>query len=199
MVNKKSAPLDDEQLVHAVWLGSTETYGTLCQKYRGGILGVIISIVGNRDMAEDILQDTLLIAYRSLHQLRTPSRFGHWLCIIARRQAYRYLEIRKRVDIVPLQEDEPSEISCRSSGQDPAEEFDRNEQVAQVHKEISRLPMQYQVLLELRYWRQLNTSHIAQILGLPESTVKWRIHEAKRLLLLSLGDTIPKEERYEQR
>lgn len=179
---------DDMFLVEATKAGHTEAFDELVHRYISAVRGMIFSVVGHREFAEDIMQDALLIAYRSIQQLKQPDRFPSWLCTIARRCAIRSLRSSKKQILVPLMEHEPSTIASVRFVDDAVEEFDQNETIAVLHKALHLLPHEYQIVLELRYWRRMKSRVISEALGLPETTVKWRLHKAVELLSKVIGE-----------
>ena len=176
--------LDDGLLVAATKVGRTEAFDELARRYMGVIRGVAYSIVGHKEAAEDVMQDALLIAYRSVGQLKQPERFANWLYSIARHRAIRLSQTGKKATLEPLMAHEPDLMALSQSIEDPAEVFDRQETVSGLHRAMLSLPPEYRVVLELRYWRQLKIRVIGETLGIPETSVKWRLHKAKKLLAL---------------
>ena len=77
--------------------------------------GAAYAILGNTEASEDVAQDALLIAYRSIRQLRQPARFGSWLYAIARHRALRTQRSSANAALVPLEEHEPQAIATSRS------------------------------------------------------------------------------------
>ena len=178
--------LDLVPLVLAASNGLDEAFDELCHRYAGAIRGTVYSILGDRELAADVLQDSLLIAYRSLHQLDKPASFPNWLYTIARHRANHTLRVRKKLHLVPLREDEPGIIAAAGMDEDLAATLDRVEAISRLHRELHHLPQDYRIVLELRYWRELKIREIGEVLGVPETTVKWRLHKAKELLFCTM-------------
>lgn len=191
---------DDVFLVEATKAGHTEAFDELIHRYISAVRGMAFCVVGHREFAEDIMQEALLIAYRSIRQLKQPERFPSWLCTIVRRCAIRSLRNsnKHKQVLVPLMEHEPSIIASSQLVDDVAEEFDQNEAIAALHKVLHLLPHEYQIVLELRYWRRMKAKMISEALGLPETTVKWRLHKAVELLAQMIGEARQKETYHEQ-
>ncbi|NKB68580.1 MAG: sigma-70 family RNA polymerase sigma factor [Candidatus Latescibacteria bacterium] len=186
----------DADLVEAARAGCQRAFAQLVRRYLSTLRGVVYSLVGQSSGVDDIVQDTLLAAYRSLDRIVDPERFGHWLYTVARRRAIRFRQAQQRQRLVPLREEEPEIIAQVGTQPDPAAIFDRNEALAALHQRLEGLPDDYRLVLELRYWRGLPTRKMAHLLGWPETTVKWRLHKAKQLLQQQLKPREGKEYSY---
>ena len=82
-------------IVTAARAGSSPAFDELVRRYKGATIGVAYSILGQPELSEDIAQESFLIAYRAMHQLKHPNRFPSWVCAIARNRAIRCLRDRK--------------------------------------------------------------------------------------------------------
>ena len=87
----------DEDLVRLAVAGEAQAFGELAQRYRPAMLALAERYVGRNSGAEDVVQDSLLLAHRSLGSLRNPSRVAAWLHAVTRRRATLYLRGAKRV------------------------------------------------------------------------------------------------------
>jgi RNA polymerase sigma-70 factor (ECF subfamily) len=170
----------DEELVVASLLGDIAAFDVLVLRYRPAVLAAVSRQISNRALTEDICQEAFLLAFKALPQLTDASRFGAWLHAIARRQAIRHSrgEARashNRLDDVIL---EHSQVL----GQSGWENLERQEQAEWVQQAMATLPDDFQLALTLRYWAEMPLERIAAFLGLPLSTVKWRLHRARALM-----------------
>ena len=174
--------LDLVPIVMAAKAGSSPAFDELVRRYKSATIGVAFSILGQPELAEDIAQETFLVAYRAMHQLKRPNRFPSWICAIARNRAIRCLHDRKKENLVPLLDQEASLIANFRTIADPGEELDQAEVISQLHRLLLLLAPEYRVVIDLRYWRGLKTKDIGESLGIPETTVKWRLHKGMDLL-----------------
>ena len=76
----------DAELVQSAQSGDEGAFETLVKKYRIRIYAIISAFIDNPQDREDIAQETFINAYRNLHQLSKPERFGSWLDTIAQNQ-----------------------------------------------------------------------------------------------------------------
>jgi RNA polymerase sigma-70 factor (ECF subfamily) len=123
----------------------------------------------NPSEAEDIAQDALLRAWRRRDTLREADRRNQWLGTIVRNEAFRQ-HARVRPD--------PTAAIETYEGAEDAQVVATVER-ADLHAALKRLSMRDRELLELRYEEDLTQSAIARRLGIPEGTVKVRLHRAR--------------------
>ncbi len=123
----------------------------------------------NPSEAEDIAQDALLRAWRRRSTLREADRRNQWLATIVRNEAFRQ-HARVRPD--------PTSTIETHEGAEDAQVVATVER-ADLHAALKRLSERDRELLELRYNEDLTQSAIARRLGIPEGTVKVRLHRAR--------------------
>lgn len=123
----------------------------------------------NPSEAEDIAQDALLRAWRRRSTLREADRRNQWLSTIVRNEAF-----RQHARIRP---DPTSEIETYEGAEDA--QVVATVERADLHAALERLNKRDRQLLELRYGEDLTQSAIASRLGIPEGTVKVRLHRAR--------------------
>lgn len=131
-------------------------------------------VVSHHD-AEDVLQETLLRAYRSLPSLRDAATLGPWLYRIATNEALRHIEQNRRAVLAldPAPDDEASMAL--------AEEYvDYSDlEAVKLRDAVLSLPPKQQATFNLRYFDELEYSEIASILQCSEPTAKANYHFAK--------------------
>lgn len=126
----------------------------------------------NPSEAEDIAQDALLRAWRRRSTLREPDRRNQWLATIVRNEAFRQ-HARVRPD--------PTDTIELSEGAEDAQVIAAVE-LADLHQALRKLSEKDRHLLEMRYQDDLTQGAIARKLGIPEGTVKVRLHRARNKL-----------------
>ena len=90
------AEVDDADLVAQSVAGSREAFGQIVARYQGPVCAVAYSATGSLALSEDVAQETFLIAWRQLRELREVTRLRSWLCGIARIQAANVRRREKR-------------------------------------------------------------------------------------------------------
>jgi RNA polymerase sigma-70 factor, ECF subfamily len=174
----------DELLVVAAILGNLDAFEQLVVRYRPAVVRLARTIVGT-DYAEDVAQDSLLLAFKALPTIEEPRKFAAWLSAITRHQALRLgktetAQMRKRV---ALDEALLEKIEALAK---PLADKEGNEWMI---KELDSLPSDYAMPLRLRFLDEMPLKRIAAFMGVPLSTVKWRIHHGKKLLRAKVEST----------
>jgi len=175
MMTRSESP--DEVLVLAAILGNLEAFEELVVRYRPAVVRLARTIVG-ADHAEDVAQDSLLLAFKALPGIEEPRKFPAWLSAITRHRAFRFsksetVQMSKRV---ALDEALLEKIGALAR---PLAEKERDEEMIEA---LESLPSDYAMPLRLRFLDEMPLNRIAAFMGLPLSTVKWRIHHGKKLL-----------------
>jgi RNA polymerase sigma-70 factor, ECF subfamily len=167
----------DEVLVVGAILGDLSAFEELVVRYRAAVVRVAQAIVG-REFAEDVAQDALLLAFKALPSIDDPSKFAAWLSAITRHRAFRFgkrehTHLSGRVVLDEVLLDRLAVLAQPLADNCGSEEL----QLA-----LSNLPEEQALVLRLRFLDEMPVKRIAAFLGLPLSTVKWRLHRGKALL-----------------
>ncbi len=178
--------LPDDLLVGLAILGDLRSFDVLALRYRKAVLRVA-QVYAHAELAEDIVQEALLIAFKALPTIDDPAKFASWLYAITRHAALRISKSesaknQNRVDLDELLLAQ-SEALAR-----PFFEADTFE-TAWVRAAIDELADEYRLILQLRFYDEMSLKRIAKFLELPLTTVKWRLHRAKQLLKEKLTPT----------
>lgn len=175
MMTRSESP--DEVLVLAAILGNLDAFEELVVRYRPAVVRLARTIVG-ADHAEDVAQDSLLLAFKALPGIEEPRKFPAWLSAITRHRAVRFSrsETAHMSKRVPLDEALLEKIEALAK---PLAEKERDEEMIAA---LESLPSDYAMPLRLRFLDEMPLNRIAAFMGIPLSTVKWRIHHGKNLL-----------------
>ena len=167
----------DELLVVAAILGNLDAFEQLVVRYRPAVVRLARTIVGP-DYAEDVAQDSLLLAFKALPSIEEPQKFPAWLSAITRHRALRFntSETQHQSKRVALDEALLENIEALAK---PVAEKERDESLIAA---LDSLPADYAMPLRLRFLDEMPLNRIAAFMGVPLSTVKWRIHHGKKLL-----------------
>lgn len=173
----------DEQLLQLALTGDSLAFGRLCERHRAVVWRVAAS-VADGSVADDIAQDTVVRAYRSLRSYRREAPFAAWLCRIALNAAqdYRRSSWFRRVRLF---DDAPSLAAAQ---RDPTlEAMDRLTQRA-IRQAVAALPERERTPIWLHYFEGFSVAEIARLCDTPEATVRSRIKAGLRRLRPRLGD-----------
>jgi RNA polymerase sigma-70 factor (ECF subfamily) len=155
------------------------------------IYGLLVRLVGRPDVAEDLMQETLLRAYRSLETYRPEGKFRAWIFRIAVNLARDWIRRRPREAVTSLDDgEEPPGASVMARSVQPDAHLVEGERSGRVGAALARLPQADREVLVLRYYGDMAFKDIARVTGEPLGTVLARAHRA----LKKLGDLLPEGE-----
>jgi RNA polymerase sigma-70 factor (ECF subfamily) len=160
-------------LVERAVVGDRGAFDRLVEPYLSVALGAARLITGHEADAADAVQDALLQSWQALGSLRDPVLFPAWFRKIVIRSATRFVSRRRMLTELDLEAPGPTDALER--------EFNRR----QLARSFARLDSKDRVLLTLHHYWQLPVAESAQLLGLPEGTVRSRVHHALRRLRAS--------------
>ncbi len=167
----------DATLVRRSLRGDTDAFRELLSRYTGAVFALIYSCVGRGEQAEDIAQEVFLQTYRSIGNLKDPSKFGSWIYGLTRRVCMNWIRRRKAepLSLEELTEGEPARSPNAVSsvlGESEIEILDL----------IQSLPIIYREVIHLRYIDDYSYREIARFLDISESAVNIRLIKARRML-----------------
>jgi RNA polymerase sigma-70 factor (ECF subfamily) len=174
---KLGAEPPDEVLVVAAILGDLDAFDELALRYRAAVVRTAQAVVGRED-AEDVAQDSLLLAFKALPSIDDPTKFGAWLSAITRHRAFRFgkregAHRAGKVDIDDFLLDQVHSLGHPLVTPEADDEL---------KLALENVPADYALVLRLRFFDEMPLKRIAAFLGAPLSTVKWRVHRGKELL-----------------
>ncbi len=175
---KSNKELPDEVLVVAAILGDFEAFNELVLRYRTAVVRFAQSIVGLTD-AEDIAQDTLLLAFKALPSIENPDKFAAWLMTIARNRALRFIKRKKDKSSKHVEFDEMLLEHISELNQPLIDRKDSNEEIMMA---LAKLPEEYAMVMRMRYFDEMPLKRMTAFLNVPMHTIKWRIFRGKQLL-----------------
>ena len=146
-----------------------------------------LAITGDQCLAEDILQEVFLRMYRYAATIDTMLPLEPWLYRVTSRVTYSWVK-RIRWLFARLQENINRWALAPDPRFDPERVAEDREHRAIVHRAIDRLPRAQRVVVVLHYLEELSTREIAEVMDVPEGTVKSRLHYARLKLRKLLQD-----------
>ncbi len=164
----------DELLVLRSREGSRTAIEQLLTRWQPRLWRQALRLTGRDDAAWDVLQETLMSITRSIRKLDDPARFRRWAYTILTRRANDWRRRRARaVPTAELHEDEIAHDDRRC---------DASANVSMVREALARLPGDRQALFALHYQEGFEIWEMAEILSIPEGTVKSRLFHARHQL-----------------
>lgn len=148
-------------------------FDSLVTVYHADMFRYAVWLCRDRSIAEDVVQEALLRAWKSLDALRDEDAAKHWLLTIVRRENARYFE-RKRLETVDVDDLSPAQQALIA-------ETD-NAQLNELREAIYRLEDDYREPLVLQVLMGYTTTEIAELMGLKQGAILTRLHRARHKL-----------------
>lgn len=160
--------------------GDSTAFGRLVEHYAPRIYSHLYRIVGSREEAEDLAQETFLRVFRYLDRYDTSRPFKTWLYTIATNTAFNALRSRRRRG-QPVALDDGLSVAGPAS-QEPGRKVERNERLDIVARAVGRLPPRSAALVQLYYREDLSMREAAEVVGMTEGAAKVALLRARRTL-----------------
>jgi RNA polymerase sigma-70 factor, ECF subfamily len=172
-------PLSDAAVVRRVLAGDTEAYAVLVERYYQRCARYAVRVIGNREDAEEAVQDTLLRAFRSLHRYEERGQFTAWLFRILANQCRSAIArmARRERDFPDIYGDEALPVAAGPNGDGdmPAIHGSTGDRLDAA---LARLPGNQREALALRFGESLSYEDMSAITGASVSALKMRVSRA---------------------
>ena len=166
----------DAALVARVQAGDMDAYGTLVRDHLRRAFALAYRVMGQREDAEDLVQDAFLVALERIQSFEAGRPFGPWFFRIL---VNRGLNAR-RSRAVRRTEQVPDEAPARTES--PAVHAERMELRGRLRTALDALPERQRVAIEMFELEGFTSAEIGEVLGIPDGTVRWYLHQARRTL-----------------
>jgi len=191
MARLESEVSHETECLRRVQRGEGEAFGPLVEKYQQRIFSIVFHLVRRRDEVEDLAQEIFFKAFRAIRSYNFQSSFATWLSRIAVNHCYDYLrKVRaSRLSYYSdMTEESASELerkleSPQGRGLDHGEKAALRDFVGRL---LARAPEDDRIILTLKELEDFSVEEIAELLKLKSSTVKVRLHRARKRMLEDL-------------
>lgn len=187
---------EEAQLVAELQAGSEEAFAYVLERYRNPIYSMVAQILVSEADAADVLQNIFVKVFRGIGQFHGQSTLKTWLYRIAVREALNFRRgwFRRHFHEPFSIDDEPAEpaakLAMAPAASGPYETLEQSERQQLVKTALDALPRSYRAVLVLREMEDLPYDEIADMLGLPEGTVKSRLMRGRELLRRKLASML---------
>jgi len=180
----------DEELIARFQKGDEQAYTELVVRYRDKLMTFVYRFINDFELAEDIVQDTLLKLYTHRHYYRNIAKFSTWIYTIAGNLAKTELRKRKRHKVTNLSQmgSEDREYELPALEEEASEKAQGYYLEKQIQAAIQKLPSHFRTVVILRDIQELSYEEISKIVDVPLGTVKSRINRARLQLQKDLKE-----------
>jgi RNA polymerase sigma-70 factor (ECF subfamily) len=178
--------LDDIDLsvIEDVRAGNVRRFAEIVDRHRDRALTLAFRLLGNREEAEEAVQDAFLRCYRALERFRGESRFSTWFYRILYNRCLTLLGRRGEEEetSVPVDQAVLERVAAEGEESSALRLLEGREMADILQEETDRLPSQYRSALLLFYVQEMRYEEISEVLALPMGTVKSHLFRAREML-----------------
>ncbi|CAA9327752.1 MAG: RNA polymerase sigma factor RpoE [uncultured Gemmatimonadetes bacterium] len=177
--------LDDSGVVAAFLDGEKRAFGELVERYQTRLLNFVYRTTGDRERAEDLVQETFIRVYRHLHRFDQSKKFSTWVYTIASNLAKNELRNRSRNPLVLFQtikknwDADARPLEWEDNTYRPDDLFRKRHLKSMVESAVDQLPEHHRTVFILREMEGKTYEEIADITGANLGTVKSRLNRAR--------------------
>ena len=183
----EKAQKDYKLVIRATQKKDQQAFAELMDKYKDSIYYMLLKMVNNNDDAEDLTLEAFGKAFNRLNQYTPNFAFSTWLFKIATNNCIDFLRKKKKnvmsVDNrIPNNDGDDFMFEIKSEGMSP-EQLAMNDQKIQLMRQyVKKLKPRYEILVEMRYFKEMSYDEISDELNLPLGTVKAQLFRAREFL-----------------
>ncbi|MFW6206116.1 MAG: sigma-70 family RNA polymerase sigma factor [Gemmatimonadota bacterium] len=183
--SQELAELADPQLAAATLAGETRAFTVLADRYHARLLNFIHRMIGDRDRAEDLVQETFVRVHKHLHRYDQNRKFSTWAYTIAGNLAKNELRNRSRNPLVLFQtlkknwEADHRPLEWEDPRYRPDDLYRKRDLKAKVDEVVAELPEHHREVFVLRELEGKTYEEIAEVTGVNLGTVKSRLNRAR--------------------
>jgi RNA polymerase sigma-70 factor (ECF subfamily) len=177
-----------DHLVERAASGDGRAFDELTEAFLAPSLRLAQAILRSEADARDAVQDAFIAAWRDLPRLRERDRFEPWLTRIVVNRCRSALRHRRVVGVREISLEPPrdgeaggAQLGARRDARSPAD-HDAVAEADAIRRAFARLKPDARILIVLHHLEDRPVAEIAAVLGIPQGTVKWRLHAARAAL-----------------
>ncbi|MBT8397157.1 MAG: sigma-70 family RNA polymerase sigma factor [Gemmatimonadetes bacterium] len=177
--------LSDSEVVQNYLDGDARAFGELVDRYDKRLINFVYRTVGDRERAQDLIQETFVRVYRHLHRFDQTKKFSTWIYTIAGNLAKNELRNRSRNPLVLFQtikknwEADHRPLEWEDTKLRPDDLYRKRHLKELVEKSVAELPEHHRIVFVLRELEGKTYEEIADITGCNLGTVKSRLNRAR--------------------
>jgi RNA polymerase sigma-70 factor (ECF subfamily) len=165
-------------LVTGVCQGDQEAFRLIFDRYSRPVMGFIYDMVGDRELAEELTQETFVRAFRAIQTMKPETKLSTWLFGIARNVARESLRARSRsTRQVTLEDESVTDLSDRNPV--PVDQLLSKELNDLIRRSLAALDEDKRLVFTLKVFHQCSYEEIAEITGFSLAKLKTDLHRAR--------------------
>jgi RNA polymerase sigma-70 factor (ECF subfamily) len=176
-------------LVARACQGDQEAFRLIFERYSRPLISFIYDQVGNRDVADELTQETFVRAYRSLHTLRAETKLSTWLFGIAKNVARESLRARAR-DARNIDLEDKLVLNLSDRGPVPVKQLLNKELNEVIQNSLALLDEDKRLVFTLKVFQQCSYEEIAEITGFSIPKLKTDLHRARTEMRRRVGQYV---------
>ncbi|XEC94581.1 RNA polymerase sigma factor SigW [Paenibacillus tarimensis] len=184
----------EARLARMALKGDQQAFVELVGLYQDKLYHMAYRMLSNRQEAEDVVQDTFLRVYNNLDRYDDTMKFSTWIYRIATNLCIDRLRKRKPSYSLDAESADHEGLDgysmLPSDDRTPESELLLTETQRMIHQAIDTLPAKYKTVMILKYLQDLSLQEIGDVLGMPVTTVKTRVHRGREFLRKKLERVI---------
>ena len=174
----------DEELVALSMGGDVESFNQLVLRWERPIYALAYRVIGREDEARDVVQETFLRAFRGIGKFRGQAKFSSWVYRIALNLCRDWMRRERRAPLLPTPEG--VDVVELAAAQGPVESIEdlvaRKDLSRVVAEAMTKLPEEQRTAIILKEYHGMTFQEIADLQGVPLSTVKTRLYQGLNVL-----------------
>ena len=167
----------DDVLIGRIAGGDRLAMQVLFARHHVRVYRFVLRLVRDESVAEDLISEVFLDVWRQAGRFEGRSQVSTWLLAIARFKALSALRRRPDEEL----DDETAE-AIEDPSDDPEVALDKKDKSAAIRKCLEKLSAEHREIIDLVYYHEKSVEEVAQIVGIPENTVKTRMFYARKRL-----------------
>lgn len=184
--------MNEKALIEKILQGNSSAFSMLIDSHKDRVFSLALRVTGNREDAEEVLQDVFLKVYDNLARYEGNSKFSTWLYSIAYNTAVSKIRSEKRHEN-EFGIDDYRKVDAKDLVE-VLEPMRREQQRKYLRKAMEQLAKDEALLIELFYLNEMKVTEIVEIMGETEGSIKVKLHRTRKklhkLLTLELKDEV---------
>lgn len=189
---------DDQYYITKIVEGDTRAFTVLVDRYKDLVFTLALSILKNREEAEEVAQDTFIKVFKSLDKFKGDSKFSTWIYRIAYNSCLDSVKKYKReYNKIPIDDYTEGQLISLDNAVDVLEVKEQQQTIKEC---LQLLPKEDSFLLSLYYYEEQSLEEISKIMGIKSNNVKVKLYRSRKKLTSILKERLEPEiiEHYER-